>query len=127
MKRRVVFVIALLVISTMVMSVIPVLAARTPKQGQIFVKLLDSSGKPVAKTDVYLVQPDSGATTFAKATKGNGFVVFDLGRGDGNLPGWSSVYPVTVLVYHNGVGYVAFGPYPLNPGPSASLTIEITW
>ena len=122
-------VVALLVLSVMVMSVVPVLAARTPKDGQIFVKVLDASGKGIGKTAVIVYQPNVGsptARTVVGYTKGNGLVVFNLNRGD-TYAGVFVQGPVEVSVYKEGVGYIVFPGYALDAGPSGSIVIETTW
>ena len=111
----------------MVISVVPVLAARTPKAEQIIIKVLDASGKGYAKAGIYIEQPATGARSTVLTTKGNGVVVFNL-KDDTYISGWTSTYPITVYVYNNELStYFTFGPYALEPGIKTSIEIPTTW
>jgi hypothetical protein len=88
---------AIIIISMVAMAIAPVFAARTPKDDQVFVKVVDSTGKPVAKADVYIYQPTTGAQSYHVATKGNGLAVISL-NGDTQYPGWQSAQQCIVVV-----------------------------
>lgn len=56
MKKLGLLLIAILAISMMAMIAAPVLAARTPKANQVFVKVVDTAGNPVGGANVLLYE-----------------------------------------------------------------------
>jgi hypothetical protein len=127
MKKRSMIFVALLVLSVMVISVVPVLAARQPKSNQVLIKVLDASGKGYAKAGVYLEQPATGARSDVLTTKGNGVVAISLSKNT-YISGWTATPPLTVWVYNNELTtYFTFSPFYFDSSLSASITIETGW
>ena len=108
----------------MMSLVLPAFAARTPKPGQIFVKVVDTNGKSVGKVYVNVWNDDTGDSTRWKATKGSGMVIFDIYKDPAHWNEWVEGTHVTVLVLRNDVS-VPYLSTTLEAGPTLNVVVVI--
>lgn len=117
---------ALLAISVVIAIVAPVLAARTPREAQVFVKVVDSTGNPVRDADVMLYEgtnpKDATAKTSWVNTKDNGTAVISLNE-DTTSGSWNSTMEFTIIV---ATSYADFYLYGNSFDVPLSANIEVT-
>lgn len=109
MKKIAIILVSILALS-MMMTIAPALAARTPKNDQVFVKVVDSSGKAIGKAEVQIYQQSTGAQSNVISTKGNGLAVISLIK-DTLYGGWQMAPYVTIWVSVPGVGVYSYSNY----------------
>ena len=126
MKKLGLLLIAILAMSMIAMIAAPVLAARTPKANQVFVKVVDNAGNPVGKAYVVLALYDSSGVKVAGtswlATKGSGMAVFSLA--EVAMGTWNYATSFSVTVKYNDVNYDG-GEHSFSSTFSANIEVKI--